>query len=197
MYLSLYFQSVLHAFKDLTNFIKYGRSGGLLRDQEEVLKLQKILVNLKELRVSHNSYLSDALLNRLLSIAPNLQSLSLEGCQVSPTSICFLISCFVYTCSNTLFVWFLSIHGFQISFHMGLYKKFYPRHTSSEMLNLEDRADSELKIMESSSILTFKNILYHITSKAEQLHTLCFSQTLIDSPALTELGKVNPHISII
>lgn len=32
--------------------------------------------------MSNNSYLSDALLNRLIAIAPNLQSMSLEGCQV-------------------------------------------------------------------------------------------------------------------
>lgn len=53
-----------------------------MRDQEEVERLQNVLVNLKELYVSNNSYLSDALLNRLIAIAPNVQSISLEGCQV-------------------------------------------------------------------------------------------------------------------
>lgn len=133
-------------------------SGGLLRDQEGIQTLQKVLVNLTELVVSNNSYLSDALLNRLVGIAPNLQSLSLEGCQ--------------------------------ISFHMGLYKKFYPKHSPAEILSVDDKSDTDFKVMESSSILTFRNILYHITSKAHQLHTLRFSRTLIDSPALTQLAKV-------
>ncbi|KAK3919058.1 Dynein regulatory complex subunit 6 [Frankliniella fusca] len=132
-------------------------SGGLLRDQEEIKLLQNVLVNLKELVISHNSYLSDALLNRLIAIAPNLQSVSLEGCQ--------------------------------ISFHLGLYKKFYPKH-SPEKLNFDEGNDTDLKVMESSSILTFRNILHHIMTMSQQLHTLCFSHTLIDSPALTQLSKV-------
>lgn len=133
-------------------------SGGLLRDQEEIKLLQNVLVNLKEIVVSHNSYLSDALLNRLIAIAPNLQSISLEGCQ--------------------------------ISFHCGLYKKFYPNHSPEGFKTFDEKNDSEFKVMESSSILTFRNILHHITSMSLQLHTLSFSHTLIDSPGLTQLSKV-------
>lgn len=94
----------------IPTFIFLERSGGLLRDQEEIKQLQSVLINLKELVVSDNSYLSDALLNRLVAIAPNLQSLSLEGCQVRQCS--FFFSFFSLSPSLSLFSWTLNIYLF-------------------------------------------------------------------------------------
>ncbi|XP_069681889.1 uncharacterized protein [Periplaneta americana] len=122
-------------------------SGRVLEQESDVLLLSKTLVKLKELSLASNRYLSDALFNRFVAITPNLEDLSLTGCQ--------------------------------ISFHTGLYKKFYPRNMSDNGI-----------IMASESVLTFRNILQYIVSQAEKIRKLRFSRTLIDHTALSQLAEV-------
>lgn len=64
-------------------------SGRVLEHKPEVNLLRMNLVNLRELSLASNRYLSDALFNRFLAIAPNLEDLSLSGCQISfHTGLC-------------------------------------------------------------------------------------------------------------
>ncbi|XP_068084113.1 F-box/LRR-repeat protein 7 isoform X2 [Anabrus simplex] len=59
-------------------------SGRVLEVESDVLQLlRKTLRKLKELSLSYNRYLSDALFNRFVAIAPNLEELSVTGCQIS------------------------------------------------------------------------------------------------------------------
>ncbi|XP_046466528.1 uncharacterized protein [Neodiprion pinetum] len=119
-------------------------SGRLLDDENDVKVLSEKLLNLKELSLASNRYLSDALFNRLVNICPNLISLSLSGCQ--------------------------------ISFHSGLYKKFYPSNSTVSHV--------------SESVLTFCNILIFLTRQAKHLKYLSFSSTLIDGTALVTLCTI-------
>ncbi|XP_023244318.1 F-box/LRR-repeat protein 14-like [Centruroides sculpturatus] len=68
----------------------------------------------------------------------------------------------------------LSVAGCQISFHPGIYKRFYPKE--------EDKVPS-------GSVLTFQNILTFIKTMNKTLNSLNFGRTLIDSRALTILVK--------
>ncbi|XP_033610379.1 F-box/LRR-repeat protein 2 isoform X2 [Cryptotermes secundus] len=122
-------------------------SGRVLEQKCDIQLLSKTLVTLRELRLESNRYLSDALFNRFVAIAPNLEDLSLTGCQ--------------------------------ISFHSGLCKKFYPGNMSKSG-----------SIMASESVLTFRNILQYIVSKAEKIRRLGFGSTLIDNAALSQLAEV-------
>jgi len=64
-------------------------SGRVLERENDVNLLRMNLVNLKELSLASNRYLSDALFNRFVAIAPNLEDLSLSGCQISfHTGLC-------------------------------------------------------------------------------------------------------------
>jgi len=64
-------------------------SGRVLEHESDVNELRKNLVNLRELSLASNRYLSDALFNRFVAIAPNLEELSLSGCQISfHTGLC-------------------------------------------------------------------------------------------------------------
>nr|CAD7433375.1 unnamed protein product [Timema monikensis] len=58
-------------------------SGRVLETPRDVAVLRKTLVKLRELSLDSNRYLSDALFNRFVAIAPNLDCLSLTGCQIS------------------------------------------------------------------------------------------------------------------
>ncbi|PSN39498.1 hypothetical protein C0J52_17784 [Blattella germanica] len=64
-------------------------SGRVLEQESDVILLGKTLVKLRELSLASNRYLSDALFNRFVAIAPNLEDLSLTGCQISfHTGLC-------------------------------------------------------------------------------------------------------------
>lgn len=58
-------------------------SGRVLERADDVNLLRMNLVNLRELSLASNRYLSDALFNRFVAIAPNLEDLSLSECQIS------------------------------------------------------------------------------------------------------------------
>lgn len=119
-------------------------SGRILDNTEQCKELGKKLQHLRYLSLAHNRYLSDNLFNRFVLIAPNLEGLSVMGCQVS--------------------------------FHPGLYKKFYPTDT--------------IEMIGSESVLTFNNILRFIQSQASHLRRLNLSFTLLDTKALTHLVQV-------
>lgn len=57
--------------------------GRLLDNPEDVEILKKSLSKLKELSLSSNRYISDAIFNRLVSAMPHLETISLENCQMS------------------------------------------------------------------------------------------------------------------
>lgn len=69
----------------------------------------------------------------------------------------------------------LDLSGCHISFHRGLYKKFYP-----------DRQKDA-----SESVLTFHYIFQFIECEAKSLKSLNFSFTLIDGAALISLGGIS------
>jgi F-box/leucine-rich repeat protein 9 len=122
-------------------------SGRILEQKRDIHLLSNTLKTLRELSLDSNRYLSDALFNRFVAIAPNLEELSLTGCQ--------------------------------ISFHSGLYKKFYPGNMSKYG-----------NVMASESVLTFSNIFQYIMSQAEKIRRLRFGNTLIDNAALSQLAEV-------
>ncbi|OAD60596.1 F-box/LRR-repeat protein 14 [Eufriesea mexicana] len=70
----------------------------------------------------------------------------------------------------------LSLMGCQISFHCGLYKKFYPQN-----ITLSDA---------SKSVLTFLNTLQYLRQQAHKLKHLNFGYTLIDGTALATLSAL-------
>lgn len=119
-------------------------SGRLLEDDSDIKELSGKLKFLQELSLTYNRYLSDSLFNKFISICPNVNALSLKGCE--------------------------------ISFHCGLYKKFYP--------------NNNVITYASESVLTFLNILQYIISSAKQLKHVDFSHTLIDGTALATLSKL-------
>ena len=67
----------------------------------------------------------------------------------------------------------LSLYDCQISFHLGLYKKFYPV--------------VRPKFYASESVLTFVYVLEYLTRQAKRLKHLNFGHTLIDGIALKSL----------
>ena len=131
-------------FLALENCRELFMSGRILDNSEQCEELGKKLQYLRGLSLAQNRYLSDNLFNRFVSIAPNLERLSVTGCQVS--------------------------------FHPGLYKKFYPT--------------DPIEILGSESVLTFNNILRFIQSQASHLRRLNLSFTLLDTKALTHLVQV-------
>lgn len=122
--------------------------GSVLSHQEDVEALKITLKKLKHLSVANNRYLSDALFNRLTSVAPNLENISLAGCF--------------------------------ISFHSGIYKKFYPNKLTANNLDFA-----------SESVLTLWNVLKHLELKAANIKQINFSKTLIDGKALTEIAQIS------
>lgn len=73
----------------------------------------------------------------------------------------------------------LDLSGCQISFHNGLYKKFYPEGHKSP----------------SESVLTFRSISEFIKNQAFKLKQLNFSSTLIDGYSLSSLSKM-PNLKL-
>lgn len=69
----------------------------------------------------------------------------------------------------------LDLSGCHISFHKGLYRKFYPANSGLEP---------------SESVLTFLHISTYIERHAKQLKYLNFSSTLIDGSALETLAAI-------
>lgn len=69
----------------------------------------------------------------------------------------------------------LDLSGCHISFHRGLYKKFYP----------DSQKDA------SESVLTFHYIFQFIECEAKTIKRLNFSNTLIDGAALTSLSEIS------
>lgn len=123
-------------------------SGRVLEVESDLQSLAKVLRKLRRLCLAFNRYLSDALFNRFVAVAPNLEDLSLKGCH--------------------------------ISFHQGLYKKFYPGFFA--------KAGSAPPASE--SVLTFLNVLAYVKAHAEKVKRLRFGCTLMDSTALSELASV-------
>nr|XP_018915416.1 PREDICTED: uncharacterized F-box/LRR-repeat protein C02F5.7-like [Bemisia tabaci] len=126
-------------------------SGRLFDDAATLSALSGRLAKLKNLKIVTNRYLSDALFNRFIAIAPNVEMLSLAVCP--------------------------------ISFHPGLYKKFY----SSHVLEKEE-APSE-------NVLTFCNVLRCLIKRAPTIKSLDFTCTLVDSTALTEVAAL-PNLNL-
>ncbi|XP_031847821.1 uncharacterized protein LOC116433650 isoform X2 [Nomia melanderi] len=71
----------------------------------------------------------------------------------------------------------LNLMGCQISFHSGLYKKFYPQ-------------NSKTLPEASNSVLTFLNTLQYLKHQAYRLKHLNFGYTLIDGTALATLSSI-------
>lgn len=117
-------------------------SGRLLEDENDIKELSETFKNVYELSLGYNRFLSDALFNRLVAICPNLESLSLMGCQMT--------------------------------FHYGLYGKFYPDFNGLSYV--------------SRSTLTFINAFDYFEQQAYKLKHLNFSYTLIDPSALAVLS---------
>ncbi|KAJ6649423.1 Leucine-rich repeat-containing protein 29 [Pseudolycoriella hygida] len=69
----------------------------------------------------------------------------------------------------------LDLSGCHISFHQGLYRKFYP----------DSQKDA------SESVLTFHYIFQFIECEAKSIKSLNFSTTLIDGAALTSLSEIS------
>lgn len=65
-----------------------------------------------------------------------------------------------------------------ISFHGGLYKKFYPNHANGDDIGSE-------------SVFTFHFIRKFIENRAEMIEELNFNETLVDGNTLTLLSEVN------
>ncbi|XP_052872854.1 dynein regulatory complex subunit 6-like [Anopheles cruzii] len=123
----------------------------LFEDPAERVELSKTLAGVTELRLTHNQYLSDAILHRMCEIMPALAVLDLSGCH--------------------------------ISFHKGLYRKFYPGSGS-------DGSEP------SESVLTFHYISRLIDERKRTLRALNFSETLIDDAALEVLAAMEPELQL-
>ncbi|KAK7862036.1 hypothetical protein R5R35_002172 [Gryllus longicercus] len=74
----------------------------------------------------------------------------------------------------------LDLTGCQISYHMGLYKKFYPPHVVDES-----------NLVLSETVFTFNVILKFIREQAQKIKVLKLGQTLVDNSALSQLGSVH------
>lgn len=78
---------------------------------------------------------------------------------------------------------YLSFSGTSVSFHPGIYKKYYPVTRGKE----EENKTSEL-------VLTFDYILEHITNHSASIKHLDFSRTHIDDKSCEMLSKVRKTI---
>lgn len=93
-----------------------------------------------------------------------------------------LFNRFVSVCSN---IQSLSLMDCQVSFHYGLYKKFYPDKNS-----VDDQQQHQPQ-QPSESVLTFLNILKYIKTHSQKIKHLNFGCTLIDNSALDTLLSVD------
>uniref|UniRef100_A0A182JYE3 F-box domain-containing protein n=1 Tax=Anopheles christyi TaxID=43041 RepID=A0A182JYE3_9DIPT len=120
----------------------------LFEDAAERSSLRQTLSNVTELSLTHNQYLSDAILHRMVEIMPSLRTLALAGCH--------------------------------ISFHKGLYRKFYPG---------DGKQPSE-------SVLTFHYVSQLIEERKSSLRALDFGETLVDDNALEALAAMSPELCL-
>lgn len=128
---------------EINNCRELFMSGRLFKNPYDKEAICMACVNVRDISLCNNRYLSDALFSRIVAAMKNIQSLNLSGCH--------------------------------ISFHNGLYRKFYPdfQHDASE------------------SVLTFYYILQFIEFQAMHLKCLNFSGTLIDGSALGKLAQIS------
>ncbi|XP_021939626.1 F-box/LRR-repeat protein 2-like isoform X2 [Zootermopsis nevadensis] len=68
---------------DVSRCYKLLKSGRVLEQKSDVILLSNTLVKLRKLRLDSNWNLSDALFNRFMAIASNLEDLSLTRCHIS------------------------------------------------------------------------------------------------------------------
>lgn len=122
--------------------------GRLLEDPKDCKRLSKSLRKVKDLSLSCNRYLSDALFNRLMSVFPSLNSISLEDSQ--------------------------------ISYHLGLLRKYYP-----------DSVTASNPDYASETVFTFHNIYKLLVQRAHMIKSINLSRTLVDSTAVSMISQIN------
>lgn len=76
-------------------------SGNLLRNNTDRDLVQSTLVNVKELVLCSNRYLSDNIFNILMSLMPNVKKLSLSSCHISFHSSLYLVGQAAASCIMT------------------------------------------------------------------------------------------------
>ncbi|XP_034948212.1 dynein regulatory complex subunit 6 [Chelonus insularis] len=143
--------------------------------------LVSILKCLKNLRILHINACRECLMSgRLLDDKKDVDELSQNFQSLIELSLASnrylsdaLFNRFVSICPN---LQSLSLTDCQISFHSGVYKRFYRDYKSSDQA--------------SESLLTFFNVLAYIKKQAKRLKHLSFGSTLIDSTALSSLASI-------
>lgn len=147
-----------------------------------------------------NCVMSERKLISILNELKNLQSLTLEDCKnlfmsgrliedFRRNAVCFdkltflslannrYLSDSIFNCltSSAPLLNSLDLSGCHISFHKGLYKKFYPGNGNEA----------------SESVLTFHFISQFILNQADRIKSLYFDNTLIDGSALVTLSEAS------
>lgn len=140
-----------------------------------VRKLKSILnetTNLKQLKIkdSRELFMSGRLFDENDMVMENITSLSLPKNRYLSDSLFSRITRMMPNLSS------LDLSSNSISFHRGLYKKFYPRHVDEE-------AGSE-------SVFTFHFIRKFIEKRADKIKELNFNSTLIDGNTLESLSEI-------
>ena len=87
-------------------------TGMLLSKQEDVDRIRSTMGSLKVLNLSSIRYLSDATFNRVVAIAPNLENLSLAGCQIVFHTSVYSSESSASACNNTAVLTFKNIAHF-------------------------------------------------------------------------------------
>ncbi|XP_017891937.1 dynein regulatory complex subunit 6-like isoform X2 [Ceratina calcarata] len=146
--------------------------------EKTLVEILKYLKSLRTLRI--NSCRECLMSGRLLEDKNDIKELAQTFKNVRELSLAHnrflsdaLFNRLVAICPN---LESFSLMGCQISFHCGLYKKFYP-----ENIALCDA---------SKSILTFANTLQYLKQQASKLKHLNFGYTLIDGTALATLSAL-------
>lgn len=124
--------------------------------------------NCRELLMSGRLFEDEKIRNVLQGKLSNLKSLNLSYNRYLSDAIFIK---FITICRN---VTKLLLAGCQISFHSGLYKKYYPP---------GQYAPSE-------SVITFPTILEYVRKNSNQLKYLSFTDTFIDSAAVCYLSEI-------
>lgn len=145
-------------------------------------KLVAILKNCNKLQTLHVNACRECLMSgRLLDDENDVKVLSEKLISLKELSLASnrylsdaLFNRLVNICPNLIS---LSLTGCQISFHSGLYNKFYP-------------SSNDSVYHASESVLTFCNILRFLKHQARRLKYLSFGCTLIDGTALTSLSTI-------
>lgn len=122
-------------------------TGLLLNDEEDRMKLRQGWLQLRYLSFAYNRYLSDAILIKMLSLCPQVNTLILTGCQ--------------------------------ISYHSGMFHRFYPNGL----------------VIPSESVTTFQTLLRYIAGNSKKIKTLSLSHTLLDGNSLYNLSRTQ-HLGL-